>query len=347
MPPVEHTRPNPITRYRGRYGSGYVARIQFDGNSTIMRYGWPDSYAQPEGWLLRKYRTVGYRFMPLPEILDTIWRTGDAAWRVEIDRTGHFRFGGGYGLGLENYNPRWARFENLDHQTVRLRRGEDLLLVSKPAAAVGESELGYALFTEVGQHEDPPRHDHAQVDPEGRGIYLIDLPPDPQLIALESWTEGLARRTRFGTGELESLFDSLAISDLLLFEGIAPSQPTLDDVLDPMLATRDLRAESVGLFWEIYGLERGATADVRVRLERPAPSGIAAIFSWLPFVGRSAAPEVGWTFTAQPDGEGKQAFAIDLPVVDLDPGVYTLSVVCDCGRERSLESAQEIRVRGR
>jgi hypothetical protein len=136
-----------------------VAAIEFDGLPTVMRYGWSDSYAQPEGWLLRKYRTVGYRFMPLPEILDTIWRTGDAAWRVEIDRTGHFRFGGGYGLGLENYNPRWARFENLDHQTVRLRRGEDLLLVSKPAAAVGESELGYALFTEVGQHEDPPRHD--------------------------------------------------------------------------------------------------------------------------------------------------------------------------------------------
>jgi hypothetical protein len=290
---------------------------------------------------------AGYRFMPLPEILDTIWRTSDDAWNVDVDRSEHVKFGGGYGLGLEIYNPRWARFENLDHQTARLRRGNRVLLVSKPAAEVAQSELGYALFTNVGESEEPPRHDHARVDDAGRGIFLVEIPPDPQLLALESWTDGLARRTRFGTGELDALLDARSISDLLLFDGRASDSPRLDDVLDPMTSSLSLRADTVGLFWEVYGLRRGERRAMRLSIDRPPPTGIAGFLSRLPLIGgRAPAPEVRWTFTAEPDDDGIQSFAVDVPLAGLEPGAYILTVSCECGGAEAVVAKRTITVLG-
>jgi hypothetical protein len=337
-------RPNPITGYRGQYGREYSPNIEFDGRPTVVRYGWPDSYWWTTSYITRHFHTVGYRFMPAAQVLDTLHRTGDEAWSVDVDFSEHLRYGGGYGLGLDLYDPRWARFENVDHQTARFRRGEDVLLVSKPSAVVSQSELGYALFTEVGESEDPPRHDVARVDTRGRGVFLVTIPPQPQLLALESWTEGLARRTRFGTGELDSLLASTALSDLLLFEGPAPAQPQLDDVLDVMLATRNVRRDTIGLYWEIYGLEAGTPAAMRVRLERPERGGLAGWFSWLPFVSAPAgAPEVRWTFAAEPNAEGIQAMSISMPFVGVEPGTYTLSLTCECGGRR-VETSRTITI---
>jgi hypothetical protein len=298
--------------------------------------------------MIRAIRTTGYRFMPLPEVLDILWRTKEEAWAIdEVNVEDQMRYSAYHGLGLERYNPRWARFENLDHQTARLRRDENVLLVSKPSATVSQSELGYALFTEVGESEDPPRHDHARTDTQGRGIFLVTISPEPQLLALESWTEGLARRTRFGTGELDALLGSPALSDLLLFEGPAPAQPQLDDVLDAMLASRSVPRDTIGLYWEIYGLEAGTPAAMRVRLERPAPGGLAGFFSWLPFVGPAAgAPEVRWTFTAEPDTAGIHAMSISVPLVNVEPGEYTLSLRCECGGEGTVETSRTIMVAG-
>lgn len=309
---------------------------RFNGNPITMRLDWPDSFwnvAVPDlaRAVRRLFHTTGYRFMPDLAIVDEPWRTTEQDWKLEE------------GVGWERYEPGYARFETLRQQTALFRRGLELLAVVKADARVDASEHGYALFAEVGEHEDPPRHDYVRKDGAGRGVFVARLALRPQLLAVESWGGGVARRSRFGTGDLARLRADPGISDILLFAGAAPAAPRLEDVLEPMLANATVRSDTLGLYWEVYGVAEGTAGTVQVRVERER-SGLSGLISGLPLIGGGrAVPGVRWSFEAAPDAEGVQAFAVSVPLAEVAAGEHTVTVTCRCGG-RDLRATRKLMV---
>ena len=91
--------------------------------------------------------------------------------------------------------------------------------------------------------------------------------------------------------------------------------------------------EAFKVAWELYGLQVGESASVRIGLDRGRTGLLGRLGEFLRFVGPDE-PVVMIYEEAGPDVLGTVFRAIELNLPDLEPGEYTLTVEIElAGRE--------------
>ncbi len=119
--------------------------------------------------------------------------------------------------------------------------------------------------------------------------------------------------------------DELVVSDLLLVDPrIAALPETRQDALDGMLpGLRIGSASEMVVYWEVYGLEAGATMEISVALEREKAGVLTRIVRSLRGVEAAPAPVVSW---AEPASGPVHEVALTVGVADLTDGNYDLKI---------------------
>lgn len=140
--------------------------------------------------------------------------------------------------------------------------------------------------------------------------------------------------------------DGLVVSDPLLVDPRVAALPeTRQDALDGMLPGLRIGSESeMVVYWEIYGLEAGATMEISVALERESAGVLTRIVRSLRGEQAAPAPVVSWT---EPASGPVHEMALTLGVATLTDGNYDLKIAV-AGPDGSAASAiRRFRVSGR
>jgi hypothetical protein len=186
------------------------------------------------------------------------------------------------------------------------------------------------------------------------------VPSGPALLGLEMVprdASGTSGRTRLGVTVPRALSalprGELALSDPVLtraFPGVA-APTSADDMLPLMLGSTRLRnPQRVGVFWELYGLNRGDTIDVAVKLIRRDDANVAERLATLMGV-RGAGddslvvtwkePRPGDVITPVANGVSIAPRSVTLNLAAMAQGHYTLEIIVQRGAAPPVTSRRE------
>jgi hypothetical protein len=159
------------------------------------------------------------------------------------------------------------------------------------------------------------------------GSLWVDLPTPRSIVSLEVREDSTRLLARW-RGAVAVDVDA-PVSDLLLLAHPDARPETLEDAARIARGSAEVRAgESVGVFWEMYGLAAADSVTVRVGLMAPR-AGWARRQLEAIGVARGAHPtRMGWSEVAGADGVAPRSLAVAIPA-DLRPGEYTLEVTVD------------------
>ena len=117
----------------------------------------------------------------------------------------------------------------------------------------------------------------------------------------------------------------LVVSDPLLVDPrIAALPETRQEAVDAMLPRLRIGSESeMVVYWEVYGLEAGATMEISVALERERAGVLTRIVRSMRGTQAAPAPVVSWT---EPASGPVHAMALTLGVAELTDGNYDLKI---------------------
>ena len=196
-----------------------------------------------------------------------------------------------------------------------------------------EGPVQSALFlidTESGeQHE---------VRGEGpSGVYQLQVPNGRYVVGIEAFSPDAkqAWRDRHGLWQDPLAPGLAAVSDLLILAGGGEIPTSLEEALPTALSAVRVRAgEPFKLAWELYGLQIGESATVRIGIDEGGVGFFRAVGQFL----RVLQPDSPVLMTYQdagPDVLGTVFRSVQLSLPpDLEPGEYTLTVeIALAGRE--------------
>ena len=196
-----------------------------------------------------------------------------------------------------------------------------------------EGPVQSALFlidTESGQQHE--------VQGEGRsGVYQLQVPNGRYVVGIEAFSPDAkeAWRDRHGLWQDPLVPGLAAVSDLLILAGGGEIPTSLEEAMPTVLPAVRVRAgEPFKVAWELYGLQIGESATVRIGLDEGGGGFFRAVGQFL----RVLTPESPVLMTyedAGPDALGTVFRAVQLSLPpDLEPGEYTLTVeIALAGRE--------------
>ena len=217
----------------------------------------------------------------------------------------------------------------LEHQVARFRRGDSALVVAAFALdpdSVPPGSVTDAALVLATDHRTEPRIAHETVTGL-RGVVSLAAEPGDRVMSLETQTLQAKRagRARYGL-RLPAAGGGVAVSDVLLLESADPLPSTLEDAVPQARGSTRVRAgESLGLFWEVYGLpERPDTVGIAVSVHRGSKGLGRRLAEGLGLVGEATPIQVRWD--EETPGEATLARTLVLAIRDLSPGEYTLEL---------------------
>ena len=168
------------------------------------------------------------------------------------------------------------------------------------------------------------------------GVFQLQVPNGRYVVAIEAFSPDAkqAWRDRHGLWQDPIIPGLAAMSDLLILAGGGEIPTSLDEALPTALPAVRIRAgEPFKVAWELYGLQIGESASVRIGVDQ----GGAGLFRQLGQFLRVLEPDSPVVMTYQdagPDVLGRVFRAVQLNLPDLEPGEYTLTVEVElAGRE--------------
>jgi len=286
------------------------------------------------------------------------------------------------------YSPTYAnRFDRLDTQVARFRRGDSLLIVGAYAPAAEKKRTGSGLTSsgtnpflerlspidararrgvsrtdrqkrrrnpfeteeEVPEafptdtdktpplqaglflinSEEDSSSPMAEVRTDAReGAFQLQVPNGRYIVGLEmfSASEKRAWRERHGAWQ-ESIVQGLAAMSDLLVLGDGPELPeTLDEALLHALPSLQIASgEALQVVWEVYGLEIGQTAEVRIGVNEVSVGVLSTVGQFLRMIEPNNPVAMSWE-EAGPDVLGTVFRSVKLDLPELEPGDYELVV---------------------
>ncbi len=220
-----------------------------------------------------------------------------------------------------------AQYRPVPGQVARFLDGDSLLLavavdLDKAPFVVVEASL-LAFLGRSGSGTVFARFFHYR---EPRPVVSERFAAAPEFVAIHVDRNERGDGTRiFGQKVTPLASDDLVVSDpLLLDPGIAALPETRQEALDGMLPRLRIGSESeMAAYWEVYGLEAGATMEISVALEREKAGVLTRMVRSLRGRQVPSAPVVSWTETASGPVHG---MALALGVAELTDGNYDLKI---------------------
>lgn len=316
-----------------------------DLEQLTVRYGVPTSRERllADHLLINTEETMVEYFDPnqLAYLPETLYYEGipptpppGSAWVLEKEKA------------RSGYHPLTIRkLYPLEHQVSRFQVGADILLridasLALDSTAIGAAEAESGLFIldrkyrlvgeergaiEIG--DDTARFHYETLHPPGDYVYSIEL--------FEPETR-LAGRARYSIELPVPWVGQLALSDPLITEPLKGGPEPEDrgsSRLKPRPSLILSNEDTIGIYLEAYHLDQGADGSSRYQVEltigrAEEPSLIARAFGWL---GRkiglsrpAETPRLAWEGVST--GSGPAILAVDLPLDDLEPGLYLIEI---------------------
>lgn len=229
-----------------------------------------------------------------------------------------------------------AQVQDVPGQVARFLDGDSLLLaVAADLDAAPFVVARTSLFAFSGPND--PVFARSFRDEVLQPVILARFPVAPRFVRVYATSEHGSEGSIMGRKVTPLARDGLAVSDPLLVDPrIAALPETRQDALDGMLPGLRIGSESeMVVYWEVYGLEPGATMEISVALERERAGVLTRIVRSLRGEQAAPAPVVSWTELASgPVHE----MALTLGVAELQDGNYDLKIAVS-GPDGSVASA--------
>jgi hypothetical protein len=170
----------------------------------------------------------------------------------------------------------------------------------------------------------------AERDGAAEGALMLDIPNEPHVLSLESWSPSRRRagRLRVGLSKRLAPEDVATLSDVLLLRPTDPEPESLEAALHASLPAPRLRpGQPFAIAWEIFGLGfRAETLHFEVSVERTDRGVLQRIGQFLRLTDRPQPLTLGWEEPG-PDEPGPafRYLALDLP--ELGEGTYEIRLV--------------------
>ena len=168
------------------------------------------------------------------------------------------------------------------------------------------------------------------------GAFQLQVPNGRYVVGVEAFSPDAkqAWRDRHGLWQDPSIPGLAAMSDLLILAGGGEIPTSLDEALPTALPAVRIRVgEAFKVAWELYGLQIGESASVRIGVDQGGPGLFRQLGQFLRVLEPDS-PVVMTYQDAGPDVLGTVFRAVQLNLPDLEPGEYTLTVEVElAGRE--------------
>jgi len=314
-----------------------------DLTELIVRYGWPEAWAQvargssigAERSVIGHEREPAYRFLPDAAQFDSR-RTVDESLTDPRPR--------------ERYAPTYAAtFTVLEPAFAQFRRGESTLVVAAydvtRDSLFRDVTLDLALV--LARDEAAAPYVARRTGAEPAGVLVAAAPWGPAVLSLEllAIRERRAARARIGRLAPPSTAADITVSDLLLFDPPDSVSSELDAVLPHVRGPAPLpRGSRIGLYWEAYGLApEGEPLATMVSVEPERVGWLRGAFESVGLVSRARPVRLEWTEQGKPqDGIAARALVVDLS--PLGPGRYRIELALTAAGRRSASASRSIRI---
>jgi hypothetical protein len=237
-------------------------------------------------------------------------------------------------------------YNRLEYQLAFFRRGDSARVVVATDTE-RDHDFRRALVTAAlilqSDPEKPPSIARSFDGP----LYRFDLaaPANRTVASLEvTALGGVGGRLRFGAGPPENPFQRLAVSDVLVLLPRSRLPANLDEAVGMSAGTHyvDMRYP-MALFWEMYGLQAGERARVKVELrELPAQRSLLNMLSRSEPRVLSSEWEDGVA-----NGEAIEPRSVNLSLSTLRPGKYALSLSVSVPGQVVVTSTREVELLAR
>ncbi len=314
-----------------------------DLTELIVRYGWPEAWAQvargssigSERSVIGHEREPAYRFLPDAAQFDSP-RSVDDPLNDSRPR--------------ERYAPTYAAtFTALEPAFAQFRRGESTLVVA--AYDLTRDSLFRAATLDVAlvlaRDEAAVPYVECRAGAQPFGVLVAAAPWGPAVLSLELLAtrggERRAARARFAPHPWAD--GDLSVSDLLLFDPPDSVSSELGAVLPHVRGPAPLpRGSRIGLYWEAYGLApEGEPLATVVSVVPERVGWLRGAFESVGLVSRSRPVRLEWTEQGKPqDGIAARALVIDLS--PLGPGRYRIELAVTAADRRSASASRSIRI---
>ena len=299
-----------------------------DLREILLRFGQPIGWervrpdhpmlAQGRASVVTHYAPNSRNFAPPVRFLEDPAEIGEGEWKLD-EKDARVAYAPAYAEAIDA----------LEHQVALFRRGDSALVVaafaldpdSVPAGAATDAALVLATDHRV----EPLIARETVTGP--RGVVRLAAEPGARIMSLETQTLQAKRvgRARYGL-RLPAPAAGVAVSDVLLLQSTDPLPSTLDDAIPQARGSGRVRAgESLGLFWEIYGLPaRTDTVGISVSVHRGSKGWGRRLAERVGLVDEATPIRVQWD--EETTGEPTLPRTLVLAIRDLAPGEYTLEL---------------------
>jgi hypothetical protein len=314
-----------------------------DLTELIVRYGWPEAWAQvargssigSERSVVGHEREPAYRFLPDAAQFDSR-RPADEPLTDPRPR--------------ERYAPTYAAtFTALEPAFAQFRRGESTLVVAAydltRDSLFRDVTLDVALVLARDEQAAPYVVRRAGAEPAG--VLVAAAPWGPAVLSLELIASPERRTARARSGALAkpSTEGDVIVSDLLLFDPPDSVPSELDAVLPHVHGPAALpRGSRIGLYWEAYGL--AAEGELLATVVSVVPERIGWLRRAVESVGlvsRSRPVRLEWTEQGKPQG-GIAARALVVDLSPLSPGRYRIELDVTAAGRSTASASRAIRI---
>ncbi|HEX2095558.1 MAG TPA: hypothetical protein VHG28_24390 [Longimicrobiaceae bacterium] len=220
-------------------------------------------------------------------------------------------------------------FSSLEHQVAVFRRGDSAVVVAgytlDPDSVPASMEVEAGLVLMPGPEATPVLERRTRTGPAG--ALRVTAPFAPTVLSLEARADSGKRvgRARYGV-RLSAPSGGIALSDVLLLDVPDPLPTELEEAAPRARGSTRVRpGESLGLFWEVYGLpERPDTVAFAVSVRRSGTGWGRRMAERLGLVGEETPIRVRWD--EETPGEATLARTLVLAIPQLPRGEYTLEL---------------------
>lgn len=296
----------------------------------VVRHGWPPrlwSHFAP--WVTGS-DLPGQAFSPSMDAMEDPLGVDPGDWDLDP---------GGVG---ERYDLPYGSMREMEHQVGFFLRGDSAVVVAATegvadrASTESVRQVGVVLSRNP---EDPPVIERVR---SGSAPYRFRMtaPADRHLVSVELLTDSGAARARFGGGLSEYGANGLGLSNLLFFDWSETQAEELDSIEPYVLGTTRLTMEdTVGVYWEVYGVNEDDTLGISLRVVDESPGFLRRLGQTLRLVGPAEGVTLSWDAQSGPDEDVHLGTSLQFGLEGLDPADYRLELTV----ERDGEAVTEVR----
>ena len=296
--------------------AGYGIRWGDDLRQLLVRYGWsrfwtvsPGPNADPhEGQISGHEAAPNYHFFPESLKIDSVADIGDSTWNL------HNQY------SAERYSPKIASaFVDLAPQVALFRRGDSVQVIAAYDLSSDTAFAGPDVHSALVLSRDERDKPLISMSTFARGWHSLTVDPVPRVLSLEAWNSGKRHGARLRRGVLIAPRkpNSVAVSDILLFDAIAPEANDLPTVLPHALGSLTVDgSRKLGLYWETYGLARADSAlPISLTLTRFDEGILRKLAQSIGLGTRSTPLSIAWRETPALGGIATRSVVLDLSLI--------------------------------